>query len=248
VRRTTGTLDGTIRVGTAAWAIPRDVRDRFPPDGSRLERYARVFRGVEINSSFYGPHRRSTYERWARSVPEEFRFALKLPKEITHTRRFADCAEPLDRFLDESAGLGEKRAVVLVQLPPSFAYDPVLAGAFFTLLRERYDGGLAFEPRHPTWFESGAEAVLQAHRIARVAADPAVVPAAAEPGGWDGLVYYRLHGSPRTYYSSYDDVSLDAIAARLRARPPGTPVWCIFDNTAFDAATSNALTVAAGLR
>jgi uncharacterized protein YecE (DUF72 family) len=237
-----------IRVGTAAWAIPRDVRDRFPEEGSRLERYARVFSGVEINSSFYRPHRRSTYERWSRSVPDDFRFALKLPKEITHARRFVDCAEPLDRFLDESAGLGEKRDVVLVQLPPSFTYDSVLATGFFTLLRERYEGGLAFEPRHPTWFEPDAEALLRAHRIARVAADPAVVPAAAHPGGWDGLVYYRLHGSPRTYYSAYDDARLDAIAARLRAHPADTPVWCIFDNTALDAATANALTIAAALR
>ena len=224
------------------------MRDRFPPDGSRLERYAHVFGGVEINSSFYRPHRRSTYERWARSVPDDFSFALKLPKEITHTRRFADCAEPLDRFLDESAGLGEKRGVVLVQLPPSFAFDPVVAGAFFTLLRERYAGALAFEPRHPTWFEAEAEELLRHHRIARVAADPAVVPAASEPGGWDGLVYYRLHGSPRTYYSAYDDAKLGAIAARVRAHGAGTPVWCIFDNTAIDAATANALSLESALR
>jgi uncharacterized protein YecE (DUF72 family) len=137
---------------------------------------------------------------------------------------------------------------VLVQLPPSFAYDPALAGAFFRLLRERYAGGLAFEPRHPTWFEPAPEALLQHHRIARVAADPAVVPAAAEPGGWDGLVYYRLHGSPRTYYSAYEDPALDAIAVRLRTHQPGTPVWCIFDNTAIDAATSNALSLESVLR
>jgi uncharacterized protein YecE (DUF72 family) len=230
-----------VRVGTAAWAIPRDVRERFDGDGSRLERYARRFRCVEINSSFYRPHRPATYARWAASVPDDFRFALKVPKEITHTRRFVDVVEPLERFLAESAELGAKRGVLLVQLPPSFAYDAALVAAFFATVRARYDGLLACEPRHPTWFTADAESALRRARVARVAADPAVVPEAAVPGGWDGFVYYRLHGAPRTYYSAYDGAMLRAVAERLRAVT--VPAWCIFDNTALDAATANALDV-----
>ncbi len=231
--------ESEVRVGTAAWAIPRDVRDRFDGDGSRLERYARRFRCVEINTSFYRPHRPATYARWAASVPDDFRFALKVPKEITHTRRFVDAVEPLERFLAESAELGDKRGVLLVQLPPSFAYDAALAGAFFAAFRARYDGLLACEPRHPTWFGADAENALRRAHVVRVAADPAVLAAAAVPGGWDGFVYYRLHGAPRTYYSAYDEAALDAIAATLRAA--SAPAWCIFDNTALDAATANAL-------
>jgi uncharacterized protein YecE (DUF72 family) len=230
---------GDVRVGTAAWAIPRDVRARFDEEGSRLERYARRFRCVEINSSFYRPHRPSTYARWAATVPDDFRFALKVPKEITHTRRFVDVAEPLERFLAETAELGEKRGVLLVQLPPSFAYDAALADAFFATFRARYDGLLACEPRHATWFAKNADQTLTRARVARVAADPAVMPEAGQPGGSDGFVYYRLHGSPRTYYSAYDDAALHAMAARLRAG--SVPAWCIFDNTAIDAATANAL-------
>jgi uncharacterized protein YecE (DUF72 family) len=229
----------SVRVGTAAWAIPRDVRERFGGDGSRLERYGRRFRCVEINSSFYRPHRLATYARWAASVPGEFRFALKVPKEITHTRRFVGAVEPLERFLTETAALADKRGVLLVQLPPSFAFDAVLVDAFFAEFRARYDGPLACEPRHPTWFAAEAEAALKKARVARVAADPAVVPDAAVPGGWDGFVYYRLHGSPRTYYSAYDDAALRATAEHLRAAT--VPAWCIFDNTALDAATANAL-------
>ncbi|MDP9105863.1 MAG: DUF72 domain-containing protein [Candidatus Eremiobacteraeota bacterium] len=228
-----------VRLGTAGWAVPRDVRERFAAGGSRLERYARRFRCVEINSSFYRPHRPSTYARWAASVPDDFRFALKVPKEITHTRRFVGVDEPLDRFLAESAELGEKRGVLLAQLPPSFAYDAALADAFFATFRARYDGLLACEPRHPTWFTDDAEDALVRARVARVAADPAVVPAAAVPGGWDGFVYYRLHGAPRTYYSAYEDAALHAVAERLSAAT--VPAWCIFDNTALDAATANAL-------
>ncbi|HWT06671.1 MAG TPA: DUF72 domain-containing protein [Xanthomonadales bacterium] len=238
--------EAEVRVGTAAWSIPRDVRERFAVNGSRLERYARRFRCVEINSSFYRPHRLSTYARWAASVPGDFRFALKVPKEITHTRRFFDVVEPLERFLAETAELGEKRSVLLVQLPPSFAYDTALVPAFFATFRARYDGLLACEPRHPTWFTQPAEHALKDARVARVAADPAIVPKAAVPGGWGGFVYYRLHGAPRTYYSAYDETALHAMAERLRAAT--VPVWCIFDNTALDAATANALDLTELLR
>jgi uncharacterized protein YecE (DUF72 family) len=227
------------RIGTAGWAIPAEVRERFPYEGSRLERYAVRFACVEINSSFYRPHRASTYARWAASVPEDFRFALKLPKEITHARRLVDPGEPLAAFLEQSAPLAEKRGVLLVQLPPSLAYDGAVAAAFFHTVRERYDGLLACEPRHPTWFTADAGATFVQYRVARVAADPAVVPEAAEPGGWDGLRYHRLHGSPHTYYSAYDGAALRALAARLRATD--VPAWCIFDNTASGVATANAL-------
>jgi uncharacterized protein YecE (DUF72 family) len=231
------------RVGTAGWTLPRPVRDRFPPEGTQLERYAARFSGTEINSSFYRPHRPSTYARWAASVPADFRFALKLPKEITHVRRFAECAEPLARFLDESAALEEKRGVLLVQLPPSFAYEAARAGAFFSLLRARYDGLVACEPRHASWFGGDADAALRGFAVARVAADPAPVPQAALPGGWDGFAYHRLHGAPRIYYSAYGEAALRAVAERLRAA--SAPAWCIFDNTAAGAATADALGVLA---
>jgi len=204
-----------------------------------LQRYAARLSCVEINSSFYRPHRPSTYARWAASVPDGFRFALKVPKEITHSRRFVDCDEPLERFLAESAHLGHKRGVLLVQLPPSFAYDAALVRPFFAGFRERYDGLLACEPRHPTWFSPETDTLLRDFEIARVAADPAILPYAAEPGGWGGFVYHRLHGAPRVYYSSYDDAALEAIAERLRRAT--APAWCIFDNTAMDAAAANAL-------
>jgi uncharacterized protein YecE (DUF72 family) len=229
----------TVRVGTAGWTVPAPVRGRFAGEGSQLERYATRFSCVEVNSTFYRPHRVSTYARWAVSVPPDFRFALKLPKTITHERRLIDATEPLEAFLDQSAPLGAKRAVILVQLPPSLAYDESVARAFFEAVRTRYDGLVACEPRHPTWFFPAAEDALRGACVARVAADPAVVPEAATPGGWDGFAYVRLHGAPRAYYSSYDGETLDAVAARLRSGP--RPAWCIFDNTALGAAAANAL-------
>ena len=226
------------RVGTAGWAIPAAVRDRFPAEGSALRRYAARFAAVEINSSFHRPHRRSTYERWASSVPEHFRFAVKLPKTISHGRRLADCAEPLARFAEEVGGLGAKRGPLLVQLPPSFAFDAGVAAGFFDEAERRLGGPIACEPRHPDWFEAAADALLVDHRVARVAADPARAPEAAVPGGWRGLTYARWHGSPAIYRSAYD---ADAIAAHAALAQTTGESWTIYDNTTLGAATANAL-------
>jgi CheY-like chemotaxis protein len=124
-----------------------------------------------------------------------------------------------------------------VQLPPSFEFDARVAGRFFAVLRSLYEGPVVCEPRHPSWFEHGAR-LLTRYEVAQVAADPPCVPAAGQPGGWTGLAYYRLHGSPRTYWSAYSPEALDKLAALLRRR--GGEVWCVFDNTAAGAAFENA--------
>ena len=228
-----------FRIGTAGWTIPARASDAFPVEGSSLERYASRFDCAEINSSFHRSHRPDTWRRWAGSVPDGFRFSAKLPKEITHKRRLADCSEPLAAALGEMAELGAGLEILLVQLPPSLAFEPAVAKSFFTALRARWDRHIACEPRHPSWFEDEPDALLGRLRVARVAADPAKVPAAAEPGGWRGLDYYRLHGSPAVYRSSYDDGRLESCAKHLAAGDG--PTWCIFDNTASGAATGDAL-------
>jgi uncharacterized protein YecE (DUF72 family) len=232
----------TPRVGTAGWSIPKQHAAAFPVSGSHLERYAQRFNAVEINSSFYRPHRRTTYERWAATVPENFVFAVKAPRAITHDARLIDAESALDRFLDEAGGLGSKLGPLLFQLPPGFVFDVRGTRAFLKALRARHHGAVVWEPRHATWFTPRADSLLAEYRVARVAADPAVVPAAAEPGGWGGLQYFRLHGAPRVYYSDYAAGDIARYAQRLTAQS-----WCIFDNTALGAATANALALAQAL-
>jgi uncharacterized protein YecE (DUF72 family) len=225
------------------------VQAAFPEAGSHLARYAARFPVAEINSSFHRPHRPGTYARWAAETPPDFRFAAKLPKAITHQLRLAAADEALDAFLAEAAGLGEKLAALLVQLPPSFAFDAAVAAPFFAGLAARTEAAVVCEPRHPSWFEDEADALLASHRVARVAADPARVPVAAEPGGWRGMAYHRLHGSPRMYYSSYPAEYLQSLVQRLLDdAAAGREVWCIFDNTASGAAAANALELAAALK
>ena len=226
-----------VFIGTAGWSIPRASGHRCAGDGTHLQRYARVFRCAEINSSFHRAHAPTTYERWAASTPPGFRFSVKLPKVITHQLRLSGSRAALERFLDESAGLGAKRGPLLVQLPPSLAFDARVAGRFFALVRSLYSGPLVCEPRHASWFDA-ATTVMIRHQVARVGADPAPAPGAGSPGGWPGLVYLRLHGSPQMYRSAYSAADLEAITKTLA--PPAAEAWCVFDNTASGAALENA--------
>jgi uncharacterized protein YecE (DUF72 family) len=234
-------MTGRLRIGCAGWAIPKQHASSFPRSGSHLERYAQRFAAVEINSSFRRPHRRTTYERWSATVPGGFAFSVKVPKEITHSLRLAGADAALDAFLEQATGLGRRLGPLLVQLPPSLAFDPQSVSSFFAALRARFDGSVVCEPRHPDWFTAPAEALLMKFRISRVAADPAIMSGAAVPGGWDGLAYFRLHGSPRIYYSEYRSDQIEWLAQQLAGLRSDRPVWCIFDNTAAGAATGDAL-------
>ena len=209
-----------VTIGIAGWALPRADAEAFPSaaHGSNLARYAAVFNAVEINSSFYRPHRPETYARWAESVPAGFRFAVKLPRTITHEKRLQDVDAELDRFFAEAGALGDKLGWVLVQTPPSLRFDPAAVGALFAGLHARQG----------SWFGEEATALLRELGVVRVVADPP----AGEPGPFvptrDDAAYVRLHGSPLIYRSIYEPERLAQVAAWLRGQARSL---VIFDNT-----------------
>jgi uncharacterized protein YecE (DUF72 family) len=230
-----------ILVGCAGWSLSSVVAPQFPGEGSHLERYARVLPAVEINSSFYRPHRPATYARWRDSVPASFRFSVKLPREITHVRRLQDVSQEIDDFLDAASNLGDRFGCLLVQMPPSLAFEAGSASALFAQLRERLGAAIACEPRHQSWFGPEAAELLSRFHIARVLADPQVA-VAPSPALYNDVVYVRLHGSPVIYHSDYPPDYLQENAARLvEQHRQGRQVWCVFDNTASGAAVPNAL-------
>jgi len=241
-----------IHLGCAGWNVPRDFALAFGEGSSQLARYATRFRAVEINSSFYRPHRRQTYERWAASTPPDFAFSVKLPQAITHELRLVRAMPVFDAFLDQVQGLGQRLRCLLVQLPPSLAFDSRVAGRFGAALRRRYAGPVAIEPRHASWFTAQADALLAGLRFGRVLADPVRHDAGAAPGGWPRTVYLRLHGSPRMYWSRYEDDLLGLLAPRLStAAMDAEHCWCIFDNSAAGQSVGDALRLEemlAGLR
>jgi uncharacterized protein YecE (DUF72 family) len=232
---------GRALIGCAGWTIPRENKPSFPEEGSHLERYAATLPIVEINSCFYKPHRAQTYARWAASVPEHFRFSVKLPRAITHDARLLACEPLLRQFALESGALGEKLGCVLMQLPPKLEFDAAAAADFLKLLAESFGCMVACEARHPSWFGDEATHLLADHDVTRVIADPAKgqvgphVPTTAD-------MYVRLHGSPRVYYSSYEPHYIAELAVDLRLHTAaGRTVWVVFDNTAAGAATTNAI-------
>jgi len=238
-------MEENLYVGTAGWNVPGSYARLFETEGSHLERYARRLRCAEINSCFYREHKPETYRRWAASVPEDFRFAVKAPRTVTHEGELrVETRGALQRFLDQTGALGKKRGPVLLQTPPSLPFDPARACEFFSMFRGLYDGPAVLEPRHLSWFDVEPASTLQNFQIARAAADPALTPEAAQPAGWPGLVYYRLHGAPRRYYSAYSRKFLASLVENLRRFSACAAAWCIFDNTASGAALGNALELA----
>jgi uncharacterized protein YecE (DUF72 family) len=237
-----------VRIGCAGWAIPKEATSRFGAEGTHLQRYAQSLNCAEINSSFYRPHRNETWEKWARSVPADFRFSVKVPRTITHEVRL-DCGpELLSPFLQQISFLRDKLGPVLIQLPPSLEFDRATAKRFLSLLRRNYAGDVVWEPRHSSWFDEIADDLLQEFQISRVAADPPCVPSASRPGGFAGIFYFRLHGSPHLYYSEYSRDFLNALASQIGDLAARSPVWCVFDNTAAGFAVRNALELTAKLR
>jgi uncharacterized protein YecE (DUF72 family) len=229
-----------MRIGTAGWTIPREFADSIKGEGTHLERYSRAFDCAEINSSFHRSHRVSTWQRWADSVPDKFVFSVKAPKQFTHVSALKVEKTELKQFLAEAGTLDTKLGPLLFQLPPKLAFDNATSRRLLTNLRELFDGPVVWEPRHPSWFSPEAESLLTTFHVSRVAADPAIVPDATLPGAFTDLVYFRLHGSPRKYYSSYSDDYLSKLAKTLGSCNAKN-IWCIFDNTASGAALGNAL-------
>ena len=237
-------IAGTVRVGCAGWGLADSIAEHFPGDGTHLERYAHTLTCVEINSSFYKPHRAETYARWRDSVPSKFRFSVKLPKAITHEARLDQCETLLDDFFGAATHLGDSLGCWLTQLPPSLVFDHDCADAFFTALRERTSVPVALEARHESWFTAAAAKLLKSRTIAYVDADPQPDDCAIKHRADTSLAYYRLHGYPDVYHSSYDYPYLDGLAVTLHDRAKkAKDVWCIFDNTATGSAQLNALRV-----
>lgn len=239
----------SILIGTAGWSLPRAEQPHFPSTGSHLERYASRFAAVEINSSFHRSHKPAIWTRWRDAVPSGFRFSVKMPKTFTHTARLDVSRDSIADFIDQLSVLKTKLGCLLVQLPPSLGYDATIAGRFFDDLKGLTSVTVACEPRHPSWFTPEADKLLHRLAIARVAADPPLAPGASEPGGSRDFSYFRLHGSPKVYYSAYPDEFIHRLATRLRRETEqGRVVWCIFDNTTLGAATHNAIDLDSALR
>ena len=232
-----------LSIGCAGWNTDAFFA-KLPKETSHLERYSTVLRAVEINSSFYRSHRSATYTKWRELVPPDFRFSVKLPKQITHLSRLNDVDNALCLFMDGVSHLEEKLGCLLVQLPPSLQYDRAIAEKFFERLRTLTATSIACEPRHVSWSGSQASDTFESYNISPVLADPPIVNFETNKSSLCAI-YIRLHGSPVIYRSAYSAEFLANLHTKIEQwQNSGRNVWCIFDNTANGAALPNALDLA----
>lgn len=245
---------GELRVGTSGW-VYADWRGRFYPESLKqkdyLHYYARHFNTTEINYSFYQLPTPEAYRNWAESVPENFIFAVKLSRYITHIRRLKDVRDEWRRFLDHAAPLGNKLGPILIQLPPSFRYDRARLEQFLQLAREENDYRLAFEFRHASWFDPQALELLRKYGAAAVIADSSRYPQAPSVPTAH-FVYLRFHGPGELFSSRYTDEQLSVWAQKIRAwLEAGLTVYAYFNNDFHAYAVANAkrlVELVAGLR
>jgi uncharacterized protein YecE (DUF72 family) len=219
------------RVGTSGWSYA-NWRGAFYPSGLRSGEWlgflARHLRTVEINASFYRLQGRERFASWAKATPDDFVFAVKAWRALTHYRRLAECGDLVEAFLARVEPLGVKCGPILFQLPPRFAADPGRLDAFLVALPTAYRYAVEF--RDPSWWGGATAAVLERHGAAFCVFElaqlrsPRLVTAA--------FVYLRLHGHERRYRGAYGEALLRDWARWLAAElAGGRDVFAYFDNT-----------------
>jgi uncharacterized protein YecE (DUF72 family) len=239
-----------IRIGTSGWVYP-PWRGTFYPAGlprrAELEYLSRRVNSVEINSSFYSLQRPASYQRWAAHTPDDFVFAVKGGRFITHVKKLREVQVPLANFFASGVlALGAKLGPVLWQLPPSLPFEPQRLDGFLRLLprstaeaaalAQQHDERLAdqvwtstdadrrlrhaLEVRHSSFGDPALVDLLRAHGVALVVADTAGTFPYLEDVTAD-FVYIRLHGDTALYANGYSDAALDTWAERIRAWQAG---------------------------
>jgi uncharacterized protein YecE (DUF72 family) len=229
--------------------LPEPNKAAFPEafrDQPRLAYYASLFNSLEINRSFYKVPMPATFEKWAATVPEDFRFTVKLGRHITHEKGFVFRPVDIDTFMAAANRLGAKKGCLLIQLPPGLRWSDQNADQLKVLLQrirqsvpEHFGPGLpwklAVEFRHPSWYVSTVNGMLDSFHASLVLQD---MPASAVsvPNKGAPFIYIRFHGPAGDYKGGYAEDCLQAWAKRINAwRADGKEVYVYFNNTIGDA-------------
>lgn len=239
-----------FRVGTSGWTYASWKGRFYPAELSPrryLEYYARHFSTTEVNYSFYHLPRPETYKHWADQVPEDFCFALKVSRFITHVKRLVAAEKPWRTFVHGAQCLGRRLGPLLLQFPASFACDlPRLAAFLEQVQRSGHPSSplrLAFEFRHESWFVEETYELLRQHDAALCIADSPDYPRRDVVTA--RFVYFRLHGRRQLFASQYTDAELSEEARNIRRwLRSGLDVYAYFNNDALARAVQNAQTLA----
>ena len=235
-------MPGRSYVGTSGWNYEswRESFYRGRPKKEWLGIAARRFTAIEVNATFYRLQTVSTFRRWRKETPPEFRFAMKAHRYLTHNKKLKDPLPSLALERERASGLGPKLAAVVWQLPPNFHKNLERLEDFARALGRWRRVRHAIEFRHESWFDEEVAERLRLHRLAVCQSDARDWPL------WNAVttdfVYVRLHGHTVTYGSKYSNAQIDAWARRVkRWLAEGRDVHVYFDNDAFGHAPGNAL-------
>jgi len=243
-----------LRIGTSGWMY-KDWGAAFYPremKNGHLAYLAGEFNTVEVNTSFYHLPLKSTFKKWHDETPEDFLFAVKLSRYITHKKRLESVREPLERFIKRAKGMQDKLGVVLVQLPPFLRYDGALLRTFLASLRavtkrNSFSARFALEPRHRSWMENaaGVRAMLTSHNVALVFPHSAKIASfrPEEENLTANFVYVRFHGPSEFAASRYGARRLAPWAARIRKWRRTRDVFVYFNNDVHGHAIHDARTL-----
>ena len=237
----------TILVGTSGWSYDHWEPELYPPGlapRDRLARYAAEFRTAELNSSFYRWPRPAAFASWRHRLPPGFRLSVKAPRGLTHARQLYGPESWISRLRDGWHELGDRRAVLLVQLAPGQARDDARLDYFLNLIPSWMR--LAVEFRHPSWHHDDVLARLEAHGAAYCVMSGANLPCLLRVTA--SFAYARLHGPDHQhlYAGSYSDADLRWWADRCREwSQGGRDVFIYFNNDGDAHAVRNARALAA---
>jgi uncharacterized protein YecE (DUF72 family) len=239
---------GILRIGTSNIVVP-GTKQSFPEEfklKSRLNFYSSLFNTLEINSSFYKVPLRSTFEKWALDVPEDFRFTVKLWKEITHVKELCCDLQNIDFFLNKAEGLGYKRGCLLVQFPGKISLEYYSrVEQILQRIRENSSGKewpLAVEFRNAAWYVRETFELMDEYEASIVLHD---IPKARnmELNRQAPFVYLRFHGPKGDYRGSYANEFLKEQSEKIQSwLVEGKDVYAYFNNT-MGAALDNVLTL-----
>ncbi|MEO7982480.1 MAG: DUF72 domain-containing protein [Bacteroidota bacterium] len=228
---------GKIRIGTSNGYMPGN-KVTFPPAyqlKSRLHYYSTLFNTIEVNSCFYKIPLRATYEKWAKDVPEDFQFSLKLSKDITHAKELHGDLTCMNKFLQAATGTGNKKGCLLIQFPGKVSLEHFNQVEQILEQLRVYDPGhawrIAVEFRNESWYIGETTELLNVYKATMVLHDFSKAKISTF-GGIADFVYMRFHGPGGNYRNSYSEHSLDETAERIRELTrAGKDVYVYFNNT-----------------
>lgn len=232
----------SVRIGTSGWSYPHWDGVLYPPGlpaAGRLSVYIEAFTTVELNASFYRWPRENAFASWRKRLPEDFVMSVKAPRGLTHGARLADPRTWVTRIATGLNELGERRAILLVQLAPSHERHDGRLEDFLALIPDRIQ--VAVEFRHPSWHVEPIFRILEAHQAAYCVMSGAGLPCVLRATA--PFVYVRLHGPDDVLYAgSYRDDDLRWWADRIGEwRSAGLDVYAYFNNDGYGHAVRNAL-------